>query len=155
MLVESNPLPSPGRSEPRYLQVEEVFAGVIAELCPKVTLPVSYLIEGILTLISVLALEGVEEFADALFQVDVGWQGHNLNVHVCSLFKLKRAIALKHHVVHALDIHNVIEQKVSKLLKLFLYLIGQLKRMRNMPFGHEEEVFVADWSLRHRNVKVL
>ena len=54
-----------------------------------------------------------------------------------------------------LHIHYVIEQEVSQHLKLLLNLVCQLKRVSNVPLGHEKEVVVTDGPFRHGDVEVL
>ena len=50
-------------------------------------------------------------------------QGDDLEVHVCRFFKLEWTVALKEHIIHALDIRDIIEYEVSKKLKFIFKII--------------------------------
>ena len=71
-------------------------------------------------MIRILGLEGIQQFTDALFKVDVLRQGDYLEVHVCRFFKLEWTVSFEKHVIHALHVRDVIKDKVPQKLKLVL-----------------------------------
>jgi len=68
--------------------------------------------------------------------------------------ELKWTVTLKVDVVHALHVHDVVKQEVSELLELFLQVVLQFERVRDVLLGNDEEVVVADGPLGHRNIKI-
>ena len=73
---------------------------------------------------------------------------------MCRFFKLKWTVSFEEHVVHALDVRDVVEDKVPQKLKLVLNVVLELERVRNVPLRHDEEVIVADRSFWHGNIKM-
>ena len=120
MLVEAKLLPTSRCAKPRNLQVEEVLGRVIIELITQVTLAILYLDERVLALICVPILKCVHQFANAVLQVDIRWQSHDLNVHVCSFLEFERTVPFEQKIVHTLCVQDIIDQEVAKLHKFLL-----------------------------------